>query len=55
MINKIESKKAETIEAIMSKPIKDFTENDLDILMVEWPRIKDKITSQRKFNAVNAF
>lgn len=46
MIEKIESKMSEVVEAILAKPTEDFTKSDFDILTAEWGRLKMKVDSQ---------
>lgn len=43
MIEKIESKITEVVEAIIEKPANDFTKTDYDILAAEFYRLKSKI------------
>lgn len=45
MIEKIESKMTEVVEAILAKPAEDFTKSDFDILAGEFYRLKSKIDS----------
>lgn len=45
MIEKIEHKMTEVVEAILTKPAKDFTKSDFDILASEYGRLKMRIDS----------
>lgn len=45
MIEKIESKMSEVVEAILAKPTEDLTKSDFDILTAEWGRLKMQIDS----------
>ena len=46
MIEKIESKMSEVVEAILAKPTEDVTKSDFDILAAEWGRLKMQIDSR---------
>lgn len=46
MIEKIESKMSEVVEAILAKPTEDFTKSDFDILTAEWGRLKMEIDNR---------
>lgn len=46
MIEKIESKMSEVVEAILAKPTEDFTKSDFDILAGEYGRLKMQIDSK---------
>lgn len=46
MIEKIENKMTEVVEAILAKPAEDFTKSDFDILAAEWGRLKMAIDSE---------
>ena len=46
MIEQIESKMTEVVEAILAKPAEDFTKNDFDILASEYGRLKMQIDSK---------
>ena len=45
MIEKIEHKMTEVVEAILAKPAEDFTKGDFDILASEYGRLKMQIDS----------
>lgn len=46
MIERIEHKMTEVVEAILAKPSEDFTESDFDILASEYGRLKMQIDSK---------
>lgn len=46
MIEKIESKMTEVVEAILAKPAEDFTKSDFDIIASEYGRLKMQIDSK---------
>ena len=46
MIEKIENKMSEVVEAILAKPAEDFTKSDFDILSAEWGRLKMAIDNE---------
>lgn len=48
MIEKIENKITEVVEAILTKPAIDFTKSDFDILTMEYGRLKMQIDSKEK-------
>lgn len=45
MIERIEHKMTEVVEAILAKPAEDFTKSDFDILASEYGRLKMQIDS----------
>lgn len=46
MIEKIENKMTEVVEAILAKQAEDFTKSDFDILAAEWGRLKMEIDNR---------
>ena len=46
MIERIESKINEIIEAVLAKPTSEFTKSDFDILSAEWGRLKMEIENK---------
>lgn len=46
MIEEIEKKMSEVVQAILSKPTNDFTKSDFDILSAEWGRLKMQIDNR---------
>lgn len=48
MIEKIERKMAEVVEAILAKPAEDFTKSDFDIIAMEYGRLKMQIDSKEQ-------
>lgn len=46
MIERIEHKMTEVVEAILAKPAEDFTKSDFDILASEYGRLKMRIDSE---------
>lgn len=46
MIERIESKINEIIEAVLAKPTSKFTKSDFDILSAEWGRLKMEIENK---------
>lgn len=46
MIERIEHKMTEVVEAILAKPVEDFTKSDFDILASEYGRLKMRIDSE---------
>lgn len=46
MIERIESKMNEIVEAILAKPTSEFTKSDFDILSAEWGRLKMEIENK---------
>ncbi len=48
MIERIEHKMTEVVEAILAKPAKDFTKSDFDIIAIEYNRLKMQIDSKEQ-------
>lgn len=48
MIEKIEHKMTEVVEAILAKPAEDFTKGDFDIIAMEYGRLKMQIDSKEQ-------
>lgn len=48
MIEKIEHKMTEVVEAILAKPAEDFTKSDFDIIAMEYGRLKMQIDSKEQ-------
>lgn len=46
MIEKIEAKMNEIVEAVLAKPTSEFTKSDFDILSAEWGRLKMAIENK---------
>lgn len=46
MIERIEHKMTEVVEAILAKPAEDFTKSDFDILASEYGRLKMQIDNE---------
>lgn len=46
MIERIEHKMTEVVEAVLAKPAEDFTKSDFDILASEYGRLKMQIDSK---------
>jgi hypothetical protein len=48
MIEKIEHKMTEVVEAVLAKPTSEFTKSDFDVLSAEYNRLKFKIDSENQ-------
>lgn len=48
MIERIEHKMTEVVEAILAKPAEDFTKSDFDIIAMEYGRLKMQIDSKEQ-------
>ena len=46
MVERIEHKMTEVVEAILAKPAADFTKSDFDVLASEYGRLKMQIDSK---------